>query len=343
MLQQTIPLSWAARHAKGALASGLSLEYLLERSLISPTFGDRRDHITVLQLTLFYASLVHETSDGTHAMLSRRFPIGTNAIAFRILFGSVNLGDGIEAMGEFYRMCSSAVRINLSTEGRHAVLALQIDEDRPEARLQEDIQLSYLYLGLSSFLDRPFPCSRVTTRDAGHVNLGGTHWAIRKPLSLHSAAGLVFPKALLAERPRQARVSDLVWRPFDTWISFVEESVFPPQSGVSNKELQIARLASEAGVASSTYRRLSARQTGGFRRQREEALLDATLTLLRERSGTLDDIAAELGYSDERSLRRFVKRATGRTPAELRLEIEHEVSPAMVRARLKETVQQILG
>lgn len=343
MLQQTIPLTWAVQHAKGAVASGLSLDELFKRSLISPAFGDARDHITSLQLCLFYTSLVHATNDGTHAMVRRPMPIGTGQIAFRILLGSANLSDGIDAVCDFYRMCSPTLRMKLTTEGSNAFLALRMDEDGREAVLQEDVQLSYLYVGLSMLLNRPFPCSLVTTRDPQHFNLGSLHWAIRKNVVLRPAAGIVFPKALLAEQFIRSRTSDLIWQPMKSWVSFVEESIAPSQSGITNRDLNVRRLAAEAGVGSSTYRRSAATEVGSFRQQRERAILDAALTLLKERSGTLDDIAAELGYSDERSFRRFIKRATGRTPAELRLELESTAPPAMVRARLKETLEKILG
>lgn len=127
MHQQTIPLTWAVQHAKGAVASGLSLDELFQRSLISPAFGDTRDHITPLQLSLFYASLVHATSDGTHAMVRRPMPIGTGQIAFRILLGSSNLSDGIAAVCDFYGMCSPTLRMKLTTKGNTAFLALRMD------------------------------------------------------------------------------------------------------------------------------------------------------------------------------------------------------------------------
>jgi len=59
--------------------------------------------------------------------------------------------------------------------------------------------------------------------------------------------------------------------------------------------------------------------------------------LLRETDDSVEAIGAELGYSDGRSFRRFLKTATGRTPHELRRSVLTD-SPQVdhqVRQRLR--------
>jgi AraC-like DNA-binding protein len=68
--------------------------------------------------------------------------------------------------------------------------------------------------------------------------------------------------------------------------------------------------------ASKIRRRL--RGDGGFRRSRSHALAAAAVRKLRYSDDSVDSIAAELGYSDARSLRRFLKTATGATPQQIR-------------------------
>ena len=72
--------------------------------------------------------------------------------------------------------------------------------------------------------------------------------------------------------------------------------------------------------------------------QRRRALTEAAVKLLRDTDCSVDAIGAELGYSDARSFRRFLKAATGKTPQEHRRTVFGEglqVDEA-VRQRLRE-------
>ncbi|WP_374570296.1 helix-turn-helix domain-containing protein [Phenylobacterium sp.] len=338
MTFRQIPLSWAERRAAGAVASGLSLDGLFERALIAPRFGDDRDQISPLQLILFFAALVLETDDGTHALLRRRVAPTFGPLGFRILFGAASLGDGLIALAKFHELSSSAIRLQLSTEGEQAFLALQVEDDRGGAHLQEDIQLTYLYMGLTCFLGRPFPALWVGTRDPEHCCLGSTHYAIRGPVGVHACAGIAFPKALLARRAAGPGLDEFAWRPMQEAISLLEMTPDHPPPGVNNRDLRLERLAAEQMMSPSTYRRMLVRNGSGFRQLRERALLDVTLDLLKAGSHSLEAIAADLGYADARSLRRFVKRATGRTPSEIRQDFASAVSPELLCARMKEIV-----
>ncbi len=334
MTLQTIPLSWATRQASGAVENGLALDRLFDQALIVPRFGDDRDRISPLQLTLLYALLLHGTEDGVHMMARSRLPIEVGQLAQRVLLGSRRLGEGLEAMAKFYQMCFPSLRLNLSIEEGHAFLALEFQDDRPEAVLQEDVQLGFLYLGLTHFAGRPFPLSWVATRDPSHMNIDGAHWAMKCKVRLQSCAGLAFPKSLLMMQRQINDASDAVWDPLEAWISFIEDAS-PITTHVNNRDLRVVRLAGERGVAPSTYRRLMSKTDRGFREMRERMLIDSALALLRNETRSLEAIAEELGYSDERSFRRFVKRVTGQTPSEIR-HSSTRVSPVELRARLKE-------
>lgn len=343
MALQTIPISWAARQASGAVENGLELANVFERALITPLFGDDRDRISPLQLTLLYASLIHDTEDGMHLMARRRFPTEVGKLAHTILTGSRQLGEGLEALAKFYKLCFPTLSMNLTTDGDFAFLALQFQEDGLRALLQEDVQLGSLYLSLTAFLGRPFPLAWVATRDPSHMNINGSHWALKCRVKLQACAGLAFPKSLLTARSQANEESNLAWDPLETWITFIEEAS-PLTLNLSNaKDLRVDRLAHDRGIGSSTYRRMVSKTDRGFREMRERALTTAALELLQDGTSTLDDVAYSLGYSDERSFRRFVKRATGLTPTEIRKASKNAVTTADLKVRLKETVQLIAG
>jgi AraC-like DNA-binding protein len=65
-------------------------------------------------------------------------------------------------------------------------------------------------------------------------------------------------------------------------------------------------------------------------------LKDPSIRRLRTTDDGVKAIAAELGYSDARSLRRFLKAATGTTPQQLRAEsISAHSDDGAVRSRLQ--------
>lgn len=335
---QQIPISWAVRQAAPAIANGLSLDVLFERALIVPKFGDDRDRITPLQLALFQAVLVHETDDGSHSMMRERTDPEVGPLGFRMLLRSASLADGLTALSKFYKNSTRSIRYELCVEGRQAFFAIQIQDDLDEVLLQEDIQLIYLYIGLTCFLGRPFPVSWVSTRDPQHLNLNSEHHTIRSPVRMGSCAGLAFPKALLASPPSRINFEDFLWRPMHDALRLMEEPSEDSRRDTTNENFRINKMAADLMIAPSTFRRKLAQEGCSFRQLRERTLLDATLELLRVRSCSLEAIAAEVGYSDARSLRRFVKRATGRTPDNLRNELCAAVAPAKLHARLKETL-----
>lgn len=341
MLTQPVPLSWTKRLSAGAVASGLSLDKLFERALIAPRFGDERDEISPLQLILFYAVLILETEDGTHAILRRRHSPETGPLGLRILLGSPNLGDGLTALIKFYQLSTSAVRWQLSTDGPQAFIAVRLEDDHDRGLLEEDIQLCYLYLAVTCFLGRPLPVSWITTRDAEHFNLGRNHYLMRSPVRLGSITGIAFPRALLAKTHGGIGMQEFGWRPLRQAFNLIEVDEEGEGPQPNHRDLRVSSLAEDLQMAPSSYRRMMAREGRGFRQMREQTLLDAALMRLRTASGSLDAVAAELGYSDARSFRRFVKRATGRTPYELRQDFALGVSPAKLHARLRTVISQI--
>jgi methylphosphotriester-DNA--protein-cysteine methyltransferase len=88
-------------------------------------------------------------------------------------------------------------------------------------------------------------------------------------------------------------------------------------SFVSIKQLNTKALCAKLQISPATFRRRNSIRGGGFRRIREEILVAASLTLLAD-ARSISSIAIDLGYSDVRSFRRFIKRATGLTADQLR-------------------------
>jgi len=80
----------------------------------------------------------------------------------------------------------------------------------------------------------------------------------------------------------------------------------------------IARLAVSAGLSSRTLQRQLAQEGTSFSELLEEVRREMALRHLESDGGSLDDVAAKLGYARQSTLTRAVRRWTGQTPSSVR-------------------------
>jgi AraC-like DNA-binding protein len=311
-----IPLSWVRRQCAGAVSQGVSHELLLERSLISLRHGDDRDQISPAQYLLLWMNIGISIEDAAQGLITDRFPLGHGALALRLMLGCTTLEGAFHAVRKFYSMSSGAVRLDLHTNHDYASISVRC-EGRTEtaAEIMEDTGLTFLFMCANVFLGRPMPIINVVTRDPAHFNLSGWHWAMKAPVRCGPVASIRFSKTLLASRPNHQICLNAYWACFRPWLQFIEEDEAAP---VPASEFKLNGLAKKSGMSYATLRRRLERVQGGFRPHRERLLASAGIALLRESEASVDSVAAELGYADARSFRRFIKSATGKTPYEIR-------------------------
>jgi AraC-like DNA-binding protein len=237
----------------------------------------------------------------------------------------------------------SPVRFALRTEGDHADLLVHSDERHSGANavVVEEIFQTFLFGCLSYFLARPLPLRLYQTRDPRHPNLNATHWSAFAPVRLGSTAALRFPKIILSAKRVGEGTDDIYWDMLHPWLQLYEALAADAENPwVTLEDLRLDVLAGEAGVSISTIRREMTSWHGGFRHVRRKLLVDASLRLLSSSSCSVASIAAQLGYSDDRAFRRFIKTATGMTPDALRSQ-ESLVSPPPVGAVFYERFREV--
>jgi AraC-like DNA-binding protein len=184
----------------------------------------------------------------------------------------------------------------------------------------EDTYLSWIFMHCMYFLGSRMPVAVVSTRDPFHFNLGGRHFAIGAPLRFGAVTSMQFPRVLLGRRGLSRAGANPHWDCFRLWLDFIEHGDAAPAMDrylTARGHLHLDDFAERACRSASTIRR-RLRGDGGFRRSRSHALAAAAVRKLRYSDDSVDSIAAELGYSDARSLRRFLKTATGATPQQIR-------------------------
>jgi AraC-like DNA-binding protein len=317
-----IPFDWVERHAAGAVRRGASFDRLLRDSWIDLRHGDGRDVISPAQHLLFSLNTVMSAGDAAHALarssLNRLYP----DIGIRLFLGCATLEGAILALVRLYDASSNPVRIQLRTEGEFATLSIHIDAPDPqEGALIEEVFVVWMFMHVLRFLGRNPGVVGVSLRDPFHFNRGGPHWGLGAPVSYGSEAAFWFPRHLLGRGPAAPAGANVMWECYELWFDLLRE--VPAPVGLSEfvrdgEFVRFSRMVRASGLSSNTLRRQLQTAGGAFRDVRQRTLAEAALNRLRNSHDSVESIAIELGYSDSRSLRRFLKSATGLTPQEVR-------------------------
>lgn len=313
-----VPISEAYAYSDGAVALGLSREELFRKSLVDPGV---QTGISLGQIVLLSMNTMGETDDLFCGRGRRAYPPSQLILMFRIMVACSTLERAIRSLASFHEM-GQPIGIGLRTSGTQGQLFVRCDDafGGDNAALIEDIYLSTVYGALSYFLGRRFPATVVLTRNKAQP-LGVRHWSMQAPVHLGEAAAIQFSSSLLAEARQGSPVDDIFWAILQHRLA-LDNAIDPrvTSRAVSIRQLNTAALCAELGVSPATFRRRNSVAGEKFRRFREETLVEASLSLLADETRSVSSIAAELGYSDVRSYRRFIKGATGSTPDQLRAE-----------------------
>jgi AraC-like DNA-binding protein len=334
-----IPFSSVMRHCAGFIGQHRALDEVLRTSLIHRSFGDDRDQVTFEQFGLLILTTARAADDDSSGLGGKRIAAGTGALAAHIMMGCSTLEHALAAASRLYT--STPIRFAVTFHRDEALIAVRAQENTADelAPALEELFTIFLFGLISYFLGQLLPVLAFQTRDPLHPNLHGRHWASFSPVRLADPAGLRIPRGLLAARRVGEGCDHVYWAMIEPWLSRARMDASAADARIVSLEgLRVDVLAAQAGVSPSTLRRRMARSQGGFRIVRQKLVVEASLQLLRNSSHTTEAIAAELGYADARSFRRFIKAATGTTPEVLRAgRALAPPSVALVRERIKST------
>jgi AraC-like DNA-binding protein len=311
-----IPVSEAYSYSDGAVLRGLSRHRLFKESLLDPNVQTR---ISIGQIVLLAMNTIVETEDHFFGYSRRTCPPSRLILMMRIVMACDTLERAISSLTSFYEM-GQAISVGLRKNGAEAQLCVSCDETfgGENAPVIEDTYLSTIFGTLSYFLGRRFPATAVVTRNRAQV-LGDRHWSMSAPVHLGGVAALHFPISLLAETRQAEPTDNICWSILQHRLALDSEvGIQVSDPAVSIRQLNTTALCAELGISPATFRRRNNIAGASFRRFREETLVEASLSLLADGARSVSSIAAELGYADVRSYRRFIKGATGLTPDQLR-------------------------
>ncbi len=336
--KQTIPISWAFMRAAPVLEQGLPQDELFTESFISPSLHSR---ISFAQLGLLYFNIIKKTEDAFVGLGRRSVSISETILMARIMVGCATLECALNAVIRFHQS-SPPLRLELRTNGKHAALCVHCDDSFAGANafIIEEIYLNSLFGALTYFLGRPFPARSVVTRNPANIFLGMKHYSMLAPVRLGAATALQFPAKLLSEVRSGEPADDIWWQIARQWLAHIVAENEPSiQAGASIEHFSTATMCSELSVSPATLRRRMSNAGTSLRDLRKEAFIDISLRRLGDTSRSVCQIASELGYSDVRSYRRFIKNETGFTPDQLRAQTHFSTMQAaepQVLARIRQ-------
>jgi AraC-like DNA-binding protein len=302
----------------GAVLHGLSRDALLRDSLIEP---EHHDKVSFAQAGLLYVHTMIEMDDQFIGLGRCAIPTSQLAVLLRVMIGCGTLGSALNSLVQFHRS-APPMSVRVQTDGLGVTLSVHCDDAfaGANAPLIEDIYIQSIFGGMSYFFGRPLPATAVSTRNHNNPTIGVRHYSMLIPLQLATVAAIHFPASLMSERRQGEPSDDIYWSVCENWLATANgASVRASDNIVSIKQLNTKVLCTELRISPATFRRRNSMERGGFRRFREETLVEASLTFLADDSRSISSIAAELGYADVRSYRRFIRGATGLTPDQLRV------------------------
>lgn len=317
-----LPFEWAECHTAGAVRLGVSLDGLLKKSLIFPQHGDERDAISPVQASLLCMNTTLALQDATHGLGKAGVGSSYPAIGLRMALGSSTLDGAIRALSRLYGSASDGIHIQLRTEPETATLSIHMDAiDESDAAYLEENYLVWMFMHCLHFLGRAPTVFEVTLRDPRHFNLGAPHWAIGGPVVHGATTSFRFSRQWLGAAPVARAGENVFWEVHQPWLAFVGGGLPAPALDAYVSDLGFVRFADlveESGKSANTLRRRLEHEDGRFRDARRRALVRAASDRLCSGDESVEAIALDLGYSDDRSFRRFLKAATGFTPQQVR-------------------------
>lgn len=312
-----VPMHWVRRHCAGAIQAGLDFEAMLRESCIDLDPGDPRGEISRAQHLALILGVILALGDEAHGMAKRPIQIGMNNLAMRVAAAARTVEEAIEAFAQFYEKTASPVRLQISASTDSLDVHIALDSiASDQAAAIEEVHIVALMLNLSWLAGRKLKARSFFVRDPLHPHIGRQHWGFDAPVRFG-------PSTLLRLAPRQALLAgrvpaagDFMWQPLKYWIE--NDPRINPQASWADATLRVADLTESGALSERSLRRRFANEGHSFRALRRSAIATAGVRQLLSTDDPVEQIAAELGYSEARSFRRLLKSATGMTPAQIR-------------------------
>jgi AraC-like DNA-binding protein len=329
--RETLPYWWIGQTAIAASGRGVPINRMMLSSGVAESEGCLSSSTPVdpAEFHLICNLLITTLDDELHGAGKARMMRGTGALGLQVMASAPTLRVGLLSLIKLYGLAGTFCDLEL-VEGPDAELRIRSELPRdPLAFVVEEVLANWLYVQLCFLLQAPLKLNSYAT-SSRHPNFGRQHAYFSCPVVASPYSAFRFPKYYL-DMPPKVRLGDTpLLDSVMYWLEQVAKRSSYCGSLYDDKPVSLSALGllteldmtfvecCDAMSASARDMRQALYMEGSsFRELRRVALVNRVRPQLNA-SANLDDLAASLGYSDARSLRRGLKAATGLSITRLR-------------------------
>ncbi len=328
--EHSIAIAQVDRILQGVRRQGRDVESLLCRAGLAPDLLEcRRGRVSVQHYARLVDVLRRTTRDELWGLCSRRVPLGSFALATRLMVGHDTLGGALREGCHLYHLLLDDFVPRLVVTNGEA--CLRIIERHPVSARQAFAQRTLLFFafGLASWLvERRLPISRVHLRGEVGADTTETSRLFQAPVSRgHHYTELVFDAEWLHlpvrqdERSRRIFLKDALC---SLLVKYRNESCLAERiRAYLRRHLEEAlptldEVADEFDLSPQTLRRRLKDAGTGFQCLKDEVRRVAAVDYLARADLSLMEVASRVGFSEPSTFHRAFKKWTGLAPGTYR-------------------------
>ncbi len=323
-----------ARVIVGALRrGGIAPDAALKLAQITPTqLQQARGRITALQMEWLSGAAMQALDDEALGAFSRRLPWGSYGMLARASISAPELGLAIQRWCRHHGLIADDIRLRLVTQGTSAAIVVEESEHHQalEAGRREFSLVHVLrnILGLSSwFVDSriplhgaSFPFPQPPHASAyGHMFPGPLHFGTERAELRFDARYLALPlrRDELALRQMLQRALPLTVRQYRRDRLLVQQvrQVLAAQAGAARDAEGIAAI---LNMSVRTLHRQLHEEGASLQQLKDEVRSARARELLQRSDRPVKQVAAAVGFLNEKSFSRAFRAWTGTSPADYR-------------------------
>lgn len=274
------------------------------------------------------AALWRENDDESGGFFPNRVKSGTFAMSMHAVISAGNLRRALLRSGQFYRLMGDYLKIDLFEQGEEAHLVLNIDTpDTGDYRVYYDAMLVLWLRWASWMIAQPLILDRVNVPFSQPDYAEEYRYMYQCPVYTDQTdCRAVFNRRVL-DSPLVRTPQDLPeflsgapgnllvqFKPNDSVSAAVMELFMSAPETLMDQGLVAERLS----VSGATLRRQLKAEGGSFQQLKDQWRRKQAFYLLRHTNESLEDISAQLGYSESSAFSRAFKAWTGRSPTAIR-------------------------
>lgn len=316
-----IPAAWVRFQISPLAAHGGDFDTFASSLGVDPG----ADWYTPTENKTLILHLIARLGDEHYGHCLKPIPSGASELSLRVMMTAENLSEAIDLLVSFSIKLCPTRDIQKIDHGENFILKFETDGIDLEHAAACELTSMLMYLfALTSFAGEFLPVTTLYTRSTLYSSLMTYNKDADCEVVLADFSGLKFCKASLSIPRRASNLSDPVsnairWGLLADKMRPIMDHNHLPLLNAEGLLQQAQAGARTRNVDKRQKRRIALKETEYSARDLEKSIRAAkAMVLISTTNKTISDIGLELGFSDERSLRRFFVDVTGCTPLEYR-------------------------